>query len=69
MEAEIEDSDRYAIDIDYILGKVRKVINSKHIPPKEVIQSSQNRNPNAQEFVYMNSDSSNSIQSGVQFKS
>jgi hypothetical protein len=61
MEADIEVSDRYDIDIDCILAKVRKVIHSKHVTSKEAVQSSQNLNPNAEE-LYVNSDPSNSTQ-------
>ncbi|XP_071138753.1 uncharacterized protein [Mytilus edulis] len=57
MEAEIEDSDRYVLDIERILTKVRNSSSSKQKNKSNQTSSNQNLNPNAADFVFINSTS------------
>ncbi|XP_063406249.1 uncharacterized protein LOC134690204 [Mytilus trossulus] len=57
MEAEIEDSDRYVLDIERILTKVRNSSSSKQKNKSNETSSNQNLNPNAAYFVFINSTS------------
>ncbi|XP_071145416.1 uncharacterized protein [Mytilus edulis] len=57
MEAEIEDSDRYVLDIERTMTKVRNSSNSKQKNKSNETSSNQNLNPNAAEFVFINSTS------------
>ncbi|VDI57723.1 Hypothetical predicted protein [Mytilus galloprovincialis] len=51
MEAEIEDSDRYVLDIERILTKVRNSSSSKQKNKSNETSSNQNLNPNAADFL------------------
>ena len=53
MESEIEDADRYVLDVERILTKVR---NSAEQSSKSRENAHHDLNPNAEEFVYMNSN-------------
>ncbi|XP_063436092.1 uncharacterized protein LOC134717532 [Mytilus trossulus] len=57
MEAEIEDSDRYVLDIERILTKIRNSSSSKQKTKSNETSSNQNLNPNAADFVFINSTS------------
>ncbi|XP_063411636.1 uncharacterized protein LOC134694552 [Mytilus trossulus] len=57
MEAVIEDSDRFVLDIERILTKVRNSSSSKQKNKSNETSSNQNLNPNAADFVFINSTS------------
>jgi predicted glutamine amidotransferase len=68
MGFEIEDADRYTIDVERTLAKVRNVSNLNYSKSTNGVHTSQRLNPNATEFLYINSDSSSSMLNNVQFR-